>query len=202
VTFRELLAKEFLTLTTEQLSLANQHYDLLVKWNSRMNLTRIESLEEAVQLHYCESFFLAQHLPPGPLKVADIGSGPGFPGIPAAILRPELHFTLIESNARKCVFLTESTRRLPNVHVLNTRAMPCSADWQSAADCQSATPYDWVISRAVDPQEVLTAHLARNHALLLSTKQEAPPTWRQIPIPWGINRILAISRETVSRETP
>jgi len=49
----------------EQLSLAEAHYELLVRWNSRMNLTRIESLEEMVQLHYCESFFVGLTLPAG-----------------------------------------------------------------------------------------------------------------------------------------
>ena len=44
-----------------------------------LNLTRIESMEDAVRFHYCESLFLAKSLPPGPLRIADVGSGGGFP---------------------------------------------------------------------------------------------------------------------------
>ncbi len=200
MTFRELLSKEFPSLSAEQLDLATRHYELLVQWNARMNLTRIESLEEVVQLHYCESFFLGQHLPSGPLRVADIGSGAGFPGIPAAILRPDLHFTLIESNARKCVFLREFSRNLRNVEVLNARTGErLISSWGRLQAEACATV--WVISRAVALSDVLNSNLGYNYALLLSNKQEAPNTWEQIPIPWGINRILTVSRETVSRET-
>lgn len=189
--FRELLAKEFSpygTLSKVQLDLAEEHFKLLQQWNARMNLTRIETLEEVVRLHYCESFYLGAWFSEEPATVADIGSGPGFPGIPVAILRPNLKVTLLESSSRKCVFLRESSRRLPNVRVVNSRAEQCKDH------------FDWVISRAVAIPEVIRSGLAPNIALLIS-KSDSPVGWQVIYLPWGSNRVLSVSRETVSRET-
>ena len=56
------------------------HYELLMRWNRKLNLTSIRRLEEAVERHYCESVFPGAHLPAGALRIADIGSGAGFPG--------------------------------------------------------------------------------------------------------------------------
>jgi 16S rRNA (guanine527-N7)-methyltransferase len=189
--FRELLAKEFSpygTLSEQQLDLATGHYELLQQWNARMNLTRIESLEQVVRLHYCESFFLGAWFSEKPATVVDIGSGPGFPGIPVAIMRPSLEVTLLESNARKCVFLREASRGLPNVRVVNARAE------------QVKQRFDWAISRAVAIPEVIGSRLGPNLALLIS-KPDAPPDWEVLDLPWGSNRVLSVSRETVSRET-
>jgi len=189
--FRDLLAQEFSpygTLSEEQLDLAEGHFNLLQQWNARMNLTRIETLEDVVRLHYCESFYLGAWFSEEPATVVDIGSGPGFPGIPVSILRPNLKVTLLESNSRKCVFLRESTRDLPNVRVVNSRAEQCREH------------FDWVISRAVAIPEVIRSGLAPNFALLIS-KSDARSGWQVIDLPWGSNRVLSVSRETVSRGT-
>src|ERR1700732_4321222 len=99
--FRELLTREFAPygqLTVQQIDLLEAHFKMLGRWNSRLNLTRIDSLEEAVRLHYCESMFVGTRLPSGPLRIVDVGSGAGFPGIPIAILRPDCAVTLVESH--------------------------------------------------------------------------------------------------------
>jgi 16S rRNA (guanine527-N7)-methyltransferase len=189
--FREVLFAEFLPfgeLSDEQLNQLEQHYNLLIRWNQRLNLTRIEGISESVRFHYCESLYLASKLPPGSLQVADVGSGAGFPGIPIAILRPELQVALIESHQRKSVFLREAVRDLPNVRVLSTRAE------------EVREQFDWVVSRAVSPSEVLAASLAARYALLVSTK-DAPGGSEILRSPWGQDRILAVSRGTVPRET-
>lgn len=189
--FRDLLAQEFSPygiLSKEQLDLAEGHYELLRQWNARINLTRIESLEDVVRLHYCESFYLGAWFSQEPATVVDIGSGPGFPGVPVAIMRPNLSVTLLESSSRKCVFLRESSRHLPNVRVVNSRAE------------QSKEHFNWVISRAVAIPEVIKSGLAPNFALLIS-KSDAPSGWQVIDLPWGSRRILSVSRETVSRGT-
>ena len=67
------------------------HYELLQRWNQKLNLTRIDSIER----NYGESLFLAQHLPPGELSICDVGSGAGFPGFPVAVARPECRVALI-----------------------------------------------------------------------------------------------------------
>ncbi len=149
--FRELLFAEFgpyAELSEDQLDRLEEHYSLLVRWNQRLNLTRIEGLLESVRFHYCESLYLSLKLPPGPLRVADVGSGGGFPGIPIAVLRPDLQVTLIESHKRKAVFLRESVRALLNVRVLPVRAE------------EVQERFDWVVSRAVTPKQVLSVGLA------------------------------------------
>ena len=86
--FSELLAAEFApygSLSQSQLDLLEAHYALLMHWNKRLNLTRITELVSVVRLHYCESLFLGLHLPKTTLRIADVGSGAGFPGIPVAV---------------------------------------------------------------------------------------------------------------------
>src|ERR1700738_4954023 len=88
--FKSLLELEFSPygiLTADQLILLEQHYQLLLRWNQKMNLTRITSLMDAVRYHYCESLYLAQRLPKGPLRIVDIGSGAGVPGVSGAVFR-------------------------------------------------------------------------------------------------------------------
>ena len=189
--FRELLVSEFQPygdLTRHQLDQFERHFRLLLIWNEKLNLTRITEIGEAVRLHYCESLFLGRALPPGPLQVADLGSGAGFPGLPVAIFRPDLRVALIESNQRKAVFLREAARELPNVEVLPIRF----------EDCRQR--FDWIVSRAVTPFDVVSSGLAPNFAVLISA-QDAPAGAQVTKLPWGRDRVLSVSRETVSRET-
>ena len=170
--FKSLLGLEFSpygALTGDQLGLLEQHYQLLLRWNQKINLTRITSLVDAVRYHYCESLYLAQHLPKGALRIVDIGSGAGFPGIPVAIYRPDCEVHLVESHQRKAVFLNEATRNLPNARALAIRA-------EDVTDS-----YDWMISRAVRPDDVLKLKLASNVAVL-GTEGEK--------LPWGESRAL------------
>jgi len=178
--FRELLAHEFApygTLSLEQLGQLESHYELLLRWNAKLNLTRIDSIEEAARLHYCESLFLGQRLPVGPLRIADIGSGSGFPGIPIAILRPECNITLVESHKRKGVFLTEAVRNLVNVKVVTDRA-------ENLQDT-----FDWLVSRAVNPAEVLKLNLAKNLAILVGADDAATFQYSEL-LPWGDKRYV------------
>ena len=170
--FKSLLQLEFSpygTLTTQQLASLEQHYQLLLRWNQSINLTRITNLEDAVRYHYCESLFLAKSLPAERLRIVDIGSGAGFPGIPVAVFRPDCEVDLVESHQRKAVFLREAVRQMPNIRVLAERAEDL------------AGTYDWMISRAVTPEDVLKLKLASNVAVL-GTEGEK--------LPWGENRNL------------
>ena len=138
--FKSLLSLEFFPygrLTPQQLTLLEEHYELLLRWNQKINLTRITSLQDAVRYHYCESLYLAQRLPQAPLRIVDVGSGAGFPGIPVAVFRPDCEVNLVESHQRKAVFLREAARELSNVRVLSKRAE------------ELAGGYDWIVSRAV-----------------------------------------------------
>jgi 16S rRNA (guanine(527)-N(7))-methyltransferase RsmG len=170
--FKSLLTLEFSPygiLTSQQLALLEEHYYLLLRWNQKMNLTRITSLQDAIRYHYCESLYLAGRLPAGLLHIIDIGSGTGFPGIPVAIYRPECTIDLVESHQRKAVFLREAARKLTNVRVLAQRA-------EEVTDS-----YDWTISRAVRPEDVLKLNLAPNTAVLGVAGE---------PLPWGEKRAI------------
>ena len=166
------------------------HYDLLRKWNQKLNLTSEESLER----HYGESLFLAEHLPPGNLRIVDIGSGPGFPGFPVAVVRPECSVTLVESHQRKAVFLREAGRKLRNVRVLAVRAEDVNER------------FDWAISRGVSYQDLgrVLPRLAPNVALLTGAEEPSAGLsmlWETgILLPDSRNRFLRVSRET-SRST-
>ncbi len=103
------------------------YVDLLMKWNARMNLTAVRDPEQIVTRHFGESLFAAFHLFPDPNRVAtlaDVGSGAGFPGLPIALVRPQVHVILIEAQGKKATFLKEVVRslRLENVSVFAGRA--------------------------------------------------------------------------------
>lgn len=181
--FRDLLLAEFrpyAELSAKQVDQLEEHYSLLIRWNQKLNLTRIAGVLDSVRFHYCESLFLGLKLPVGPLRVADVGTGAGFPGIPIAILRSDLKVTLIESHRRKAVFLREAVRDLKNVHVISARAE------------HVAERFDWVVSRAVSPAEVLAAGLAPCYAILLAGA-DAPHNSKSVKSPWGDDRAIASS---------
>lgn len=190
--FAELLRKQLAgiaELSPMQIAALEAHYNLMVRWNRTLNLTKVTDLEEAVSRHYVESLFLGSHLPTQYLKIADIGSGAGFPGIPVAILRHDCEVTLIESHQRKAVFLKETSRSLANVRVIAERAE------------EVASPFDWIISRAVsygDLSAVVVHALAPSVALL--TGDEEPPTkwglqWQTVvAVPGGESRFLRLGR--------
>jgi len=166
-------------LSEEQIAMIEAHFDLLLRWNRRMNLTTVTDPVEAATRHYGESLFLARRLTAG--AVADIGSGAGFPGIPAAIFRGDCRFDLVESNQRKAVFLREAGREFKAVRVLSQRAEKISGG------------YDWVISRAVAVPEVLSLHLGPRIALLIGEADaSALSGFEIIALPWGDRRVLAI----------
>lgn len=188
--FRKLLAAEFAPygeLSETQLTQLDEHYIALGKWNQRLNLTRIQSLTESIQFHYCESLFLGRFLPQGAQRIVDVGSGGGFPGIPVAILRPECEVTLVESHQRKSVFLREAARQLRNVRVLAQRAEDVDGT------------YDWLISRAVAPSDVLKLRLAESAALLIGEDDAAKLNGEVVSIPWGNRRVLFhVERQSAS----
>ncbi len=180
-------------LSAGQVAALESHYDLMVRWNRTVNLTSISGLEEIVERHYCESLFLARFLDQSGIRIVDIGSGPGFPGFPVAVLRPECSVTLVESHQRKAVFLKEASRGVANVRVLAKRAEDVSES------------FDCAISRAVSYRDLISSlsRLARR-AMLLTGAEEPPAelgfSWQDpVALPWGKGRFLRISQCTSSR---
>ncbi|NYF91874.1 16S rRNA (guanine(527)-N(7))-methyltransferase RsmG [Tunturiibacter empetritectus] len=88
------------------------YLELLLKWNARTNLTAIRDPKEIVCRHFGESLFAGRHLASETKTLLDFGSGAGFPGLPIAILHPEIAVTLAESQNKKATFLREVGRML------------------------------------------------------------------------------------------
>ncbi|MGB9604329.1 MAG: 16S rRNA (guanine(527)-N(7))-methyltransferase RsmG [Bryobacteraceae bacterium] len=168
-----------------------QHYTLLLRWNRVLNLTRVTVLREAVRRHYCESLLLAKWLPDSTRSVLDVGSGAGFPGVVVAAYRPGVRVVLAERRRRKAAFLKEATRGWANVEV-----------WWGPAQ-EAVGEFEWVVSRAVDPVEVvkIARRKARGVALLVSADAvgvlqglERIQWGEVVMLPWGERRALVLGR--------
>ncbi|MGA7379176.1 MAG: 16S rRNA (guanine(527)-N(7))-methyltransferase RsmG [Candidatus Sulfotelmatobacter sp.] len=124
--------EESAVLSSTQLDHISTYIDILTHWNARINLTAIRDEEEIVTRHFGESLFAARCLFPegsgseagkSRVRVADLGSGAGFPGIPIKLWAPSIQLTLIESNHKKATFLREVCRALifTDVDIRNVR---------------------------------------------------------------------------------
>ncbi len=118
-----------------QVDQISTYLDLLLKWNAKMNLTAVREPDGIVQRHFGESLFAAGLIATNCSEaktLADVGSGPGFPGLPIKIFIPQLGVTLIESQHKKAIFLREAIRELnlPDTLVSISRA----EDFNQSAD--------------------------------------------------------------------
>lgn len=112
----------------------------LLFWNRKVNLIAIKSEYDIPIKHFIDSLTLAEFVPPG-LRLLDIGTGAGFPGVPLKILDPSIHLTLVESNGKKVSFLKELCRKLNlEVKILHTRVEDLGDE------CRSS--FEAVVSRA------------------------------------------------------
>ncbi len=126
-------------LPAEQLISIARYVTLLKKWNQTIPLTSIEEDAELVARHFGESIFAGSLLTFGLSRLADVGSGAGFPGLPLKIAFAELEVTLVEPNAKKCAFLREVqiALGLSGVEIVRRRyeefaAVPASFDFVCA----------------------------------------------------------------------
>jgi 16S rRNA (guanine527-N7)-methyltransferase len=129
-------------LTNSQLASLAKYLELLKKWKRAIPLTSIEDDREIVARHFGESIFAASLLSISRGRLADVGSGAGFPGLPLKIVFPDLRVTLLEPSSKKCAFLREVQLALglPNVEVARSRY----EDFHAAP-----TSFDFVCSRAL-----------------------------------------------------
>lgn len=112
--------------------------DELVRWGRTYNLTGVRDAGRMVPIHLLDSLALAP-LVRG-VRVADVGSGGGLPGVPLAIARPDLEMTLIEPRAKRALFLAHIARTLPLGNVIVERCR--------AQDAPPGARYDTVVTRA------------------------------------------------------
>jgi len=128
------------SLTNAEIERCRIYVDILLLWSSRLSLTAAKSAESIILEHLLDSLYIVPLLDRG-FCVADIGSGAGFPGIPLAIVCPDVNFILLEPRRKRANFLREVTRQtnLQNVEVLEQRAEKLDVD-----RC-----FDLIVARAV-----------------------------------------------------
>ena len=119
---------------------------LLIKWNKAYNLTAVRNPDEMVSRHLLDSLSVVPFIE-GP-RWLDVGSGGGMPGIPLAILFPEMKVTVLDSNGKKTRFLTQVKLelKLDNLEVIHSRA----------ESYQPAVPFTGIVSRAFSSLEDFT----------------------------------------------
>ncbi|WP_422136043.1 MULTISPECIES: 16S rRNA (guanine(527)-N(7))-methyltransferase RsmG [unclassified Endozoicomonas] len=127
-----------LILADSQADLLTGYVELLAKWNKAYNLTAVRDPLEMVSRHIHDSLSIAPFMEGDHLM--DVGSGPGLPGIPMAILNPEKHYTLLDSNGKKTRFMTQAKTELglENITVANCRV----------ESFEAIQPFDVIMSRA------------------------------------------------------
>ena len=101
---------DIVSVTPEMAEKLRQYHALLLKWQEKINLVSPNTIPEAWQRHFIDSAQLAPPLPESAKSLYDMGSGAGFAGMVLAILRPGLSVTMIESDAKKCAFLSTVSR--------------------------------------------------------------------------------------------
>jgi 16S rRNA (guanine527-N7)-methyltransferase len=150
-------------------------------WNRRTNLTAITDPEQMITHHLLDSLAISPDLTG--TRVADVGTGAGFPGLPLAVANPERHFTLIDSNAKKLRFVSHAAGllALSNVTTLHARA----------ESLRPEAPFETVTARALAPLPKLleaVAPLCGPHTRVLAMKGRWPEDeLAQLPAAWRLS---------------
>ncbi len=124
------------------------YISLLLNWNRAISLTTVTEPLEILKIHFGESVFAISEVPIANGRLADVGSGAGFPGMALAVANSSLSVTLIESNAKKCAFLSEVARALElhNITVIRSRMGDVPKE---------ASQFDFITARALGQYEDL-----------------------------------------------
>jgi 16S rRNA (guanine527-N7)-methyltransferase len=195
---RRALGEFQITLDDKQVLQIQQYIKILLTWNEKMNLTAIRDPREILYRHFCESMYAASVVPVENGRLADVGSGGGFPGLPLKIIRPDLRAILIESNLKKAAFLAEVIRELElrDTQVLVRRYEELG---------EEIAPLDFVCSRALGEfvpflEWALSDQLATKQVILWIGARDLPEIqkipwwdWREpIQIPQSLRRHLLV----------
>jgi len=150
------------------------YVEMLLVWNRKMSLTAVTDPVEIIRFHFGESIFALTAGAISDGRLADVGSGAGFPGLPIRLARPSINLTMIESNIKKCTFLREVSRKLRidgDVRVLNSRMEDVATPSPSEDE-----RFDFISARAVGDFDALLAFarkfLAEKGRLVLWIGQE------------------------------
>ena len=221
--FEEILAARAgeagIPLTAEQIGQFSVYNEMLLDWNTRMNLTALTAPEDVAVKHIIDSLTAYDvALFDGARTLIDVGTGAGLPGIPLAVYAPHLTVTLLDSLNKRVRFLTEVTASmgLQNVRCIHARAE------EAARTPEHRAAYDIVVSRAVARLPILleyTLPFVRVGGTLLALKGRAYAeeqkegqraaavlggdriTARPVHLP-GLDDVRAILTVTKERQTP
>jgi len=187
-----------LTVTSEQVLHIQQYIRILLHWNDKVNLTAIRDPLEILYRHFCECMYAAVAVPIKDGRLADVGSGGGFPGLPLKIMCPDLRVFLVESSIKKVTFLAEVTRELglKDVQVLARRYEELG---------EEVAPLDFVCSRALGEfpaflEWAKSQQIAAKRVILWIGARDLPEiqkvrTWdwaEPIQVPNSLRRLLLV----------
>jgi 16S rRNA (guanine527-N7)-methyltransferase len=207
-TIRRALAEFQVTVDDLQVEQIQQYTKILLAWNEKVNLTAIRDPLEILHRHFCESMFAGPAIPVERGRLADVGSGGGFPGLPLKIVRPELQLFLIESNIKKATFLAETVRELglADARVLVGRYQEFR---------EEVAPLDFVCSRALGEFQpflewAAEPSVAADRAVLWIGARDLDevrkiPAWEwqePIPVPNSLRRLLLVGKKPAVPPTP
>lgn len=141
-------------LNSKQIVKLYNYMKLLLEWNKKINLTAITDEKEIIVKHFIDSLLIAKYIKPKS-TIIDVGTGAGFPGIPLKIYDDSYKITLLDSLNKRTVFLKEVAEKLglSGLEIIHNRAEDC------ARDAEHREMYDYSISRAVAPLNILLEYL-------------------------------------------
>ena len=130
-----------------------RYYEMLMDWNSRMNLTAITGEDDVLKKHFADSLLPLELIPEG-ANLIDVGTGAGFPGVPVAIMRPDIYVTLMDALGKRVAFLKEVVAALG----LNADCVHARCE-DAAKKPEFRDAYDVACARAVAETNVLSEWL-------------------------------------------
>lgn len=197
-TIRDTLAAFGVVASGDLCQAIREYISILLLWNQKISLTSITSPSEILERHFAESLFAVSAAPIRARRLADVGSGSGFPGLALGLLLPNTEIMLIEANAKKAAFLAETARKLKlgRVRVLRERSEEIQLI-EPIADCVTARATGHFASllkwskAALEPGGQLVLWIGATDAR--NVTQEPSYVWREpIPIPRSRNRVLLV----------
>ena len=177
----ETLGRSFPRLSDIEMEVFERYFQLVLKWNQRLHLTTITNPEPFVERHLGEAIFTGERILPFVDEFWDIGSGAGIPGIPVAVLRPQIKVRLVEANRGKALFLEEvvAELQLKRVSVVNARFE--TLDGFSSRACLAARAVeqmDKIVKEMVRRGQEAAQMLVLGGAQLESAFLPMEPNWR------------------------